>query len=644
MVPSLTSFCRSRAWSKGEIDKIQRVANYAVRRAFGMDRFIMQEHHVRDKQMYKAAGWDPMITYIQRQSLIWLGHIARMHVDRLPKVALFGWWQGQEGRRTCRIAHPKYFSNCLGQAGIPELDWFRIAQHRKDWRGLVQKAYPKIKLSKKHLMDVNKWRPGQDLPTNMAEIIVSNAPTSNVSNNKCPVCDKTCKNSHELYFHYRESHSVRDPDVVTVTSTKCEQCKQFFATKNALIRHVCPARKYRREMALRETGNFISTTIGPQPSPPRGWWIATDGSGQNVKSEMGIVSIAGWGAVVWRWPIVSGPPDFVLHAPVIVEPWHPMWMGAREQTNNTGELSAIGESMMWLLSSAPDNGTLPVTIRYDSEYAANVAQGRWKPKANQELAAKVVQLTNEVTEKRVISWIHVYGHSGEHDNEIADEAADLGAKGKVSLDHRRWYEPAQASSSSQVILPEICKKCGKEYDAAEIQKHMESCKHTPNFCPPEHEVCRKCKYVLWAPRLDYRTQHEKQCRGSKEANSTCAKCGETGWPLGARGSSKPLGNHERKCKGTPRPQKDIDASRANWADAERRANAKAKAKGKAKAKALPASARVNRAKLRANLRATKVKKAAAKKGTSMAKVRKMMQKAREVKRKSDTWGKRARYV
>ena len=44
-------------------------------------------------------------------------------------------------------------------------------------------------------------------------------------------------------------------------------------------------------------------------------------------------------------------------------------------TNNTGELPAIAEAMIWLLEEAPDTGVEPVELRYDSYYAANLAQG-----------------------------------------------------------------------------------------------------------------------------------------------------------------------------------------------------------------------------------------------------------------------------
>eukprot|EP00969_Alexandrium_andersonii_P104793 4623563-Alexandrium_andersonii.AAC.1 len=45
---------------------------------------------------------------------------------------------------------------------------------------------------------------------------------------------------------------------------------------------------------------------GPELPPPEGWWIATDGSGggraEGVK--------AGWGAVIFRWPVRGMSPDW----------------------------------------------------------------------------------------------------------------------------------------------------------------------------------------------------------------------------------------------------------------------------------------------------------------------------------------------
>eukprot|EP00974_Lingulodinium_polyedra_P069194 6698541-Lingulodinium_polyedra.AAC.1 len=73
-----------------------------------------------------------------------------------------------------------------------------------------------------------------------------------------------------------------------------------------------------------------------------------------------------------------------------------------------------------------------------------MVRGVWDPKANEELAARVRALTERVEQRRVITWTHVYGHTGEHDNELADRAAARGAAGRVSAGSRRWAAPREA--------------------------------------------------------------------------------------------------------------------------------------------------------------------------------------------------------
>ena len=182
--------------------------------------------------------------------------------------------------------------------------------------------------------------------------------------------------------------------------------------------------------------------LGPHPPLPQGWRIATDGSGKWYKVRGKTITAAGWGAVVFREPLeADGAPDFVLHAPVVTADWDHLWMGARVRTNNTGELSAIGEVMMWLLNECPDDGHRPVLLRYDSEYAANMARGAWSPASNEELIRTIRGLVEQVSQNRVITWEHVYSHTGQHDNELADQAADGGANGQISNMSARWAAP-----------------------------------------------------------------------------------------------------------------------------------------------------------------------------------------------------------
>ena len=124
-----------------------------------------------------------------------------------------------------------------------------------------------------------------------------------------------------LQYHYDEEHSVRDPGLVTSITHRCGACKCWFAREAQLKNHKCPAKGRMRERMEMFPGGCMPIREGPALPPPRGWVVATDGSGQVVKEDGNSKKVAGWGVVVFRWPIVSDVPDVVLHAPVITQEW-----------------------------------------------------------------------------------------------------------------------------------------------------------------------------------------------------------------------------------------------------------------------------------------------------------------------------------
>ena len=99
-------------------------------------------------------------------------------------------------------------------------------------------------------------------------------------------------------------------------------------------------------------------------------------------------------------------------------------MGAKYGSNNTGEVCAIGEVLKWVKANVFDDRT--VLIRYDSKYAANVAQGTYEASSNIELARKVQQMYRQERKKRNVFFSHVKGHSGHKWNDYADKLANRG--------------------------------------------------------------------------------------------------------------------------------------------------------------------------------------------------------------------------
>ena len=93
-------------------------------------------------------------------------------------------------------------------------------------------------------------------------------------------------------------------------------------------------------------------------------------------------------------------------------------------------LSAVCHALQWL--SAHESSSRPAVICYDSEYAANQAQGLHQAHKNKQLSAKSKVLLAAARTRRAVRFLHVKGHSGHRWNDAADSLANRGATGARS--------------------------------------------------------------------------------------------------------------------------------------------------------------------------------------------------------------------
>lgn len=154
--------------------------------------------------------------------------------------------------------------------------------------------------------------------------------------------------------------------------------------------------------------------------------IYTDGSCPGNRNVQKNKQRAGWGFVVLE-ETKSPPATSVLAelwGPVVCDASSPYFMGAAYGSNNTGELSAIGETLCWL--HRHETSGRPVTIYFDSLYAANTASGKWNGPKNKALSKIVQGLYRRVCRTREVSLEHVKGHSDHPWNDRADLLANRG--------------------------------------------------------------------------------------------------------------------------------------------------------------------------------------------------------------------------
>ena len=171
------------------------------------------------------------------------------------------------------------------------------------------------------------------------------------------------------------------------------------------------------------TGSPCSCVSCSEGHDGRGALVAyTDGSGKNGR----------WGVVVVVRPPLfpgavadknSGEKLTELFGPVVTTPLtpathsaHPFFMGASEKTNNTAELTGLGEAMLWFKHFSDREA---ITIYSDSQISVDLITGKTDPQDNKPLVYFVRSLYADMN--RRISLVHVKAHSDHLWNNHADE-------------------------------------------------------------------------------------------------------------------------------------------------------------------------------------------------------------------------------
>ena len=140
--------------------------------------------------------------------------------------------------------------------------------------------------------------------------------------------------------------------------------------------------------------------------------------------------------------------------PVVTDQAAAPWLGAVRPSNNTAELTGLGEALRYVLGLA----VLPprITLVSDSEYAVDAMLGITRPRKNRALVARIVALWAQAGERLTLQGDgrlfvrHIHSHArgvgqdGHEWNEVADRLAARGVSGTVWGVGPAWesYPPA----------------------------------------------------------------------------------------------------------------------------------------------------------------------------------------------------------
>ena len=175
--------------------------------------------------------------------------------------------------------------------------------------------------------------------------------------------------------------------------------------------------------------------------PREAFHAYSDGSCTVVRRQ---AAAAGWGFVLFKFgvePSVGEDPEITAFGPVITDRRGPLFLGAERLTNNTAEVSAVIEFLLWVLSetdNVDDHIFLdaPIVLHTDSTYVLGILSGKFQPRENRALSMLAIHLWRCVRKRLTIFVVWVKGHSMCYGNDCADTAARNG--GDVSFSDSWW--------------------------------------------------------------------------------------------------------------------------------------------------------------------------------------------------------------
>ena len=102
-----------------------------------INRWRARRQHIRNEHLLDHLRLLPMRSYIDHRQLRWLGHVARMDPERLPRKFLACWCPHNRPVGRPLLPYGESVGNALARAGITG-DWHALAIEKNTWRSEIR--------------------------------------------------------------------------------------------------------------------------------------------------------------------------------------------------------------------------------------------------------------------------------------------------------------------------------------------------------------------------------------------------------------------------------------------------------------------------------------------------------------------------
>ena len=108
-----------------------------VRAMCRVNRLHTRRFKIRSIDLLKRVGLSTIDSYVTRRQLRWVGHVARMSEERLPRKMLSCWVKEKRPRGAPEFTYGRGVYKALKKVGLDKNDWYRTAMDRAKWRAIV---------------------------------------------------------------------------------------------------------------------------------------------------------------------------------------------------------------------------------------------------------------------------------------------------------------------------------------------------------------------------------------------------------------------------------------------------------------------------------------------------------------------------
>ena len=237
----------SETWTtkRSITQKLETFHNRCLRMIFGITRTEQKEKRISSSEIRERFGMTELVQeMVTLRRLRWLGHVARMEDNRMPKQALFGRLSKARPFHGVKLRWKDRVKRDLTSMSMHD-HWYQLTQNRKKW---YDRYHERVEQQMARRLD-------QERAKRQARQHRSQITDLSIKNFVCVTCHRRFRRSGDLKRHKcttRSHTAMADSQRDSLASNDsaatfdCQQCCRSFRRSGDLKRHKCDSVRSRK--------------------------------------------------------------------------------------------------------------------------------------------------------------------------------------------------------------------------------------------------------------------------------------------------------------------------------------------------------------------------------------------------------------